>query len=145
MKEKHKFPLIYTSKSVSAEKRVLAFVKNSDENLSCSEDISRKSEGKVAVNFLGLFLAPLRWSNLFWPTPFWVALLKQHLQGGPPASSLYRNLEEVKRKKSMEFLLMSLQDAVSRRPKDFFKIPADSPHASIVSKKGEVMDISERL
>lgn len=58
MKEKHKFPLIYTSKSVSAEKRVLAFVKNSDENLSCSEDISRKSEGKVTVNFLGLFLTP---------------------------------------------------------------------------------------
>lgn len=40
---------------------------------------------------------------------------------------------------------MSLQDAVSRRPKEFFKIPADSPRASNANQKGEMMDISERL
>lgn len=45
----------------------------------------------------------------------------------------------------MELLLMSLQVAASRRPKDFFKIPADSPHASKEGQKGEVMDVSERL
>lgn len=40
---------------------------------------------------------------------------------------------------------MSLQDAVSTRPKGFFKIPADSPHASNASQKGAMMDISERV
>ena len=45
----------------------------------------------------------------------------------------------------MEPLLMSLQDAVSTRPKEFFKIPADSPHASNASQKGAMMDISERV
>ena len=113
--------------------------------LSTSQERVRESCCKL----FGLVPPPLCWSNLFWPTPFfWVALLKQHLQGGPPASSLYRNLGEAKRekkKKSMKLLLMSLQDAVSRRPKEFFKIPADSPHTSNASQKGEMMDISEEI
>lgn len=44
----------------------------------------------------------------------------------------------------MELLLMSPQDAASRRPKAFFQIPVDSPHASKAGQKGEVMDVSER-
>lgn len=38
---------------------------------------------------------------------------------------------------------MSLQDAVRRRPKESSEIPADSPHASNASQRGEMMDISE--
>lgn len=40
---------------------------------------------------------------------------------------------------------MSLQDAVSRRPKDLWQIPADWPHASTDRQRGELMDVSERV
>lgn len=149
-----RFPLTSTSKSAWVEKRWQGLCEKQTKLLTDTANSlwkHLKKEGeKVAVNFLGLVPLPhFHWSNLFWPAPFWVALLKQHLQGGPPAGSLYRNLgeakkEEEKKKNQWSVLLMSLQDAVSRRPKEFSKIPADSPRASNASQKGEMMDISER-
>lgn len=62
-----------------------------------------------------------------------------------PLLALCTEIQEKPKEKNQWRLLMSFQDAVSRRPKDFFKIPADSPRASNVSQKGEVMDVSERL
>lgn len=54
----------------------------------------------------------------FDPLPFWVALLKQHVQGGPPASSLYRNLGEAKREKKKKKKINGASlDVSSRRCK----------------------------
>lgn len=83
VKKKTSFPFLNQS-----VKQTLA-MKRTKTNRKLVQLWKQQESEKVDVNFLGLFLSPLHWSNLFWPAPFWLALLKQHLQGGPPASSLY--------------------------------------------------------
>lgn len=90
--------------------------------LGSGKHLKKRVGRKVAVNFLRLVpLSPLLFSTeaiCFDPLPFWVALLKQLVQGGPPASSLYRNLGEAKRerKKKKKINGASL-DVSSRRCK----------------------------
>lgn len=101
-----RYPLIYTSKSASAAKLARPFRGKTDQTPHKTQQsrseapLQEEREEKVVGNFFfwGLFLSPTStWSNLFWPAPFWVALLKQLRQGGPPAGSPLRNLGEAKR------------------------------------------------
>lgn len=94
-----------------------------DKLVLAQETSQEKSGRKVAVNFLRLvpLLLPPPLSTeaiCFDPLPFWVALLKQHVQGGPPASSLYRNLGEAKREKKKKKKINGASlDVSSRRCK----------------------------
>lgn len=139
----NRFPLIYTSKLTSVEKCWQGLCENQTKLMTNTSNLLWKHprKGRDGESWWKLFgfvpLPHFHWSNLFWPASFWVAWLKPYRQWGPPAGSLYRNSGEAKRggKNQWSFLLMSLQDVVSRRPKEFFRIPADSPQASSVSQK----------
>lgn len=116
-----RFPLIYTSKSASVDKRWQGLCQKQTKLLTNTANLFwkhlKEEWEKSCCELFGLVPLPhFHWSNLFWPAPFWVALLKQHLQGGPPAGSLYRNLGEAKRGKKKKSMEVSL-DVSSRRCK----------------------------
>lgn len=105
----------------------------------CSENIPGKREmEKVDVNFLGLFLSPTSTEAICFDLLHFEWHDWNPTDSEDPLPVHYTEIQEKpkeEKKNQWSFLLMSLQDVVSRRLKEFFRIPADSPQASSVSQK----------
>lgn len=139
-----RFPLIYTSEKTSVQKRWqgLEEQKQSPDKhckltLKTSQYRAKAEKSrKVDANFLNFFF--------LFPTKAicFHSLHLQHHYGNhidreDPLPVLDRNLGDAKKKKSMKISLDVSSRRCNRRPKEFFKIPADSPHTSIMSQRGD--------